>query len=180
VAVDISPQARADVAAATEPFRERIRGARWAGSEGWHVTLKFLGTTWPRQVDAVRAAVTASAAATSPFETSLTEDGVFPTPRRARVLWIGLSDPEGRMRDLVAALDRALAEDFEPEDREFTPHLTVARLQAPRDLAEFAPDLVGTPVVSPPFPVTELVLYRSHLSPRGATYEPVLRAPFGG
>jgi RNA 2',3'-cyclic 3'-phosphodiesterase len=180
VAVDVPRRAKDDVAAATLPFRDRIPSARWTRSDGWHVTLKFLGTTWPRLVDRVRQAVAESAREAQPFETALTEVGVFPSQRRARVVWVGLSDPEGRFADLARSLDEALAEDFDAEKRPLTPHLTLARLQPPRDLAEFTPDLVGTPVESPPFIVDRLVLYRSHLSPKGATYEPLLSAPLEG
>ena len=63
------------------------------------------------------------------------------------------------------------------QQREYTPHLTLARLVPPRRLDEFVPGLVGTDVSSDPFPIEELVLYRSHLSPKGVTYEPLVRAP---
>ena len=53
----------------------------------------------------------------------------------------------------------------------------VARLVPPRRLSEFAPALAGLATPSDAFPVEELVLYRSHLSPRGATYEPLVRVP---
>lgn len=179
VAVDISAEAKDALAAAVHPFTDRIPGARWTGTDSWHVTVKFLGTTWPRLVEEVRAKVGEVATRARAFETRLTALGVFPSPRRARVLWTGLEDPQGRFAEVVKALDEALAEDFEPEDRPFTPHLTVARLAPPRDLAEFASDLVGARVDSKPFPVDRLVLYRSHLSPRGARYESLLSAPFG-
>jgi 2'-5' RNA ligase len=51
-------------------------------------------------------------------------------------------------------------------------------MNPPRNIREFVPDLVGTPVPSEPFVVDRLVLYRSHLSPKGATYEPLITAPF--
>jgi 2'-5' RNA ligase len=105
--------------------------------------------------------------------------GVFASPRRARVVWAGLDDPGHRFGEIVGALDGLLSEDFEPEKREFTPHLTLARLNPPRDIREFAPEIVGMEIPSADFEVQTLVLYRSHLSPHGATYEPLLVRPFG-
>jgi 2'-5' RNA ligase len=180
VAVDTPPAVKTTLAAFVEPYRERIPGARWTRSDGWHVTLKFLGATWPRLMETVRREVVRVAAAGRPVRSALTEVGVFPSPRRARVLWAGLSDPDGMLAHLAGALNEGLAEHFEAEARSFTPHLTLARLVPPRDLAEFVPDLVGTPIASEPFEIDRLVLYRSHLSPRGATYEPIFSAPLGG
>jgi RNA 2',3'-cyclic 3'-phosphodiesterase len=180
VAIDMPPAVKSVVASFVEPYRDRIPGARWTRSDGWHLTLKFLGATWPRLMETVRAEVTRVASSVAPFPSSLTEVGVFPSNRRARVLWVGLSDPDGRMTNLAAALDAGLGEHFDTEGRAFTPHVTLARLVPPRDLDEFVPGLTGTPVPSESFEVDRLVLYRSHLSPRGATYEPIFAAPLGG
>jgi 2'-5' RNA ligase len=180
VAVDVPDDVKAGVAEALEPFRDRIPGARWTRREGWHVTLKFLGATWPRMVDPVKEAVGMAAGRSAPFETSVTEIGAFPSARRARVLWAGLSDESGRFQEIVKQLDDLLVDDFTPEDRVFTPHLTVARLQTPRALDEFVPDLPGLAVASRPFEVAGLVLYQSHPSRQGATYEPLLEAPLTG
>ena len=179
VAVDVPEAVKATLRSATARFRDRIPGARWTNLDAWHVTVKFLGTTWPRLVEEVRAIVGAVAADEGPFETALTDLGAFPSPTRARVLWAGLADEDGRFAKLAASLDRALEEHFDPEDRAFTPHLTLARLVPPRNLREFVPELVGTNVASEWFAAAALVLYRSHLSPSGARYEPLLVAPFG-
>jgi len=179
VAVDVPAEVKDGLRAATVRFRDRIPGARWTNPDAWHVTVKFLGTTWPRLVDEVRATVEAVASEEEPFETTLTDLGAFPRPTMARVLWAGLTDDDGRFAELAASLDRALEEHFDPEGRAFTPHLTLARLAPPRNLREFVPDLVGTNVASEPFVAAALVLYRSHLSPAGARYEPLLVAPFG-
>ena len=180
VAVDVPQEVKTGLAATVAPFRERIPGARWTRSEGWHLTLKFLGTTWPRLVEDVRQAVRTAAQGSTAFHTNLTGLGVFPSPRRARVVWAGLADPEDRFSPMVKLLDELLSEHFVPEKRAFTPHLTLARVNPARDIGEFAPTLLGLPVESSPFPVDRLVLYRSHLSPKGATYEAVETFPLAG
>ena len=179
VAADVPETVKDLLAERVSPFMDRIPGARWTKPPGWHVTLKFLGSTWPRLVEEVKAAIGTVAGTAERFESALTELGAFPSPRRARVLWAGLADHDRRFGEVVRSLDLALEEHFAAEKRAFTPHLTIARLAPPRDLGEFVPDLVGTKVASDRFPVDRLVLYRSHLSPRGATYEPLERYPLG-
>lgn len=179
VAVDVPQAVKAGLADVVAPYRERIPRARWTNPSGWHVTLKFLGSTWPRLVDEVRAALTWTASTADPFETELTAIGAFPTARRARVVWAGLKDESERFGEMVNVLDHRLRDHFTAAERVFAPHLTLARLNPPRDIGEFAPDLVGTAVASGPFRVGELVLYRSNLSPRGATYEALARVPLG-
>ena len=180
MAVDVPQEVKTSLAASVAPFRDRIPGARWTRSEGWHLTLKFLGTTWPRLLEDVRQAVRTAAQRSVAFQTNLTELGVFPSSRRARVVWAGLADPDDSFSPMVNVLDELLSEHFVPEKRAFTPHLTVARMNPPRDIGEFVPTLVGLPVESSPFPVDRLVLYRSHLSPKGATYEAVEAFPLSG
>jgi 2'-5' RNA ligase len=180
VAVDVPDAVKAHLTNAIGPFRDRIPGARWTRPSGWHVTLKFLGATWPRLVDEVTRAVAEAAKESKAFDTELTGVGVFPSLRRARVVWAGLDDREGRFARLVESLDGLLEEHFVPEKRAFTPHLTLARLNPPRALDEFAPDLPGLPMRPDRFEVDRLVLYRSHLSPKGATYEPLSLHPLGG
>src|SRR2546426_3692579 len=134
VAVDVPDHARAALAAVVAANRDRIPGARWTRPDGWHVTLKFLGSTWPRLVDEVKAAAGSAATASERFETRLTELGVFPSARRARIVWAGVADPDGRFGRIVEDLDRRLEDYFVPEKRAFIPHLTVARLVPPRAL----------------------------------------------
>lgn len=180
VAVDLPADVVAALAGQVAPFRDRVPGARWTRPGSWHVTLKFLGGTFPRLVDPVRQAVAGVATGSDVFVSALTAVGAFPSARRARVLWAGLADPDGHLTDLAAALDGALRAWFVPERRPFTPHLTLARITPSRDLGEHAPGLLGRSVASAPFAVDRLVLYRSRLSPAGAVYEAVEAWPLGG
>jgi RNA 2',3'-cyclic 3'-phosphodiesterase len=157
---------------ALERWRGLLPGGRWDPPEKWHVTLKFLGRTWPRLVGTVQRACASAAAAVTPFEVRLGEVGVFPGPSRARVLWVGLDDPEGGLARLAAGLEQRLAAEFPPEKRAFTPHLTVARFRPPVSVREHREELEASRVDAPPFTVDRILLYRSHLlGPRGSRYE---------
>jgi 2'-5' RNA ligase len=156
---------------AVRPWRELLGTGRWVPRENWHVTLKFLGRTWPRLLPLVEVACREVAGSVAPFELRLSGLGVFPGPGKARVLWAGLDDRDGRLTEIAAGLDAALAKEFAPEKRAFTPHLTVARFNPPVPLRDHAESLAATEIDAPGFMVDRLVLYRSHLSPRGARYE---------
>jgi 2'-5' RNA ligase len=171
VAVDVPELVRDRVQDAIGPWRERIPRAKWVPKQNQHVTLKFLGSTWPRLVGWVTETVEAVARQSEPFQTRVTGLGAFPSARRARVLWAGLDDPGGRMAALAADLQGALGKEFEPEKRAFTAHLTVARFDpsVPFDGEEIA----ATDIASEPFAVDRLVLYRSHLRRPAPIYEPM-------
>jgi 2'-5' RNA ligase len=151
-----------------------LPGARWRALDDQHVTLNFLGWIEEAAFPEVTAAVDASADAHAPAPVSLEGLGAFPSERRARVLWAGLSDPAG----LLPALARYLGErlrvvGYEPEERPYTAHLTLARFKAPRSLAGILPSLPPAPG---PFDVDRITLFRSRLSPAGARYEVVHEA----
>jgi 2'-5' RNA ligase len=176
VAADVPPEVAQQLKEAIGPLRERIGLGRWTPPEKWHVTLKFLGSTYPRLVEWVRSSVAEVAAGHPPFATSLDGLGAFPTERRAKVLWAGLSDHEVGFASLAGRLNGALAREFAPEKRELTPHLTVARFDRPIAL----PELPHDDVWSEEFPVDRIVLYRSHLGRGGSRYEPLDEYHLGG
>jgi RNA 2',3'-cyclic 3'-phosphodiesterase len=176
VAFDLPEDVRTDLAHAVEPLRGGLRG-RWTPPANWHVTLKFLGRTWPRLVEWVTEACRSVAGQHASFESALTTLGAFPNERRARVLWAGLDDSGGRASAIAAGLEDALAREFTPEKRAFTPHLTVARFDPALAVGEV---LAGIEVASRPFPVDRIALYRSHLQRPAPRYERLQEFPLAG
>ena len=168
VAFEVPGEVRAGLSRAVAPLRERLPKARWVPERNQHVTLKFLGSTYPRLVEWVTSTVGEIASAHTVFETRVADLGAFPNQRRARVLWAGLDDPDSRAAAIATALDGALAREFKPETRPFTPHLTVARFDPQVGLE---PDEVA--FVSEWFAVDHIVLFRSHLRRPAPVYEPV-------
>src|SRR5215210_404639 len=87
VAIDIPEAVKDDVERAIAPWRETFPHARWVPRENWHVTMKFLGRTWPRLRDWVPERVREAAGAVRPFRTALAGLGSFPSRTRGRLLW---------------------------------------------------------------------------------------------
>jgi len=173
VAVDVPQDVRDALARQVAALHPLLPEARWVPPENWHVTLTFLGRTWPRLVGWVREQLAAVAAGTAPIETSVRGVGAFASWRRARVLWVGLA-PDGEVCGLEASVADALAREFRPEKRAFTPHLTLARLDPPVPVDEASFDALAP---SRGFTVNELVLYQSHLRRPAPVYEVIDRFP---
>jgi 2'-5' RNA ligase len=100
--------------------------------------------------------------------------GAFPDARRARVLWLGLSQGAETLSALAGALEQALlARGFPAAERAFSPHLTLGRVRRPeRDwgarLGEVAAGLEDG--WAPPFTVDRVAVVHSTLSPGGSIY----------
>jgi 2'-5' RNA ligase len=170
VAADVPADHLERVAEVSEGLRARVPGGRWTAPENQHLTLKFLGSTPGERLDDVRAAIADVAGRHRPARVSLTAVGAFPSPRRARVVWIGVDDPGGLLPALAGDLERVLEPlGYPAERRAFTPHVTLARFATPARLDAPPDDAVD----APPFSVDEIVLYRSRLSRAGARYEPL-------
>lgn len=169
VAVDVPGDVLEHLDAITEPLKPMIEGARWTTPAGRHVTLKFLGWT-PQELFDDLVQTIARCADHAPAPIRVSGLGAFPTTRRARVVWAGIDDPSELLSRMVDDLERALQPlGFEAEARSFSPHLTLARLKVPRPIdraLSSAPDLD-----SRAFQVSSLSLYRTHLHPKGASYE---------
>ena len=167
VAFDIPEDVRDSVERAVAQWRERYPRAKWVPKPNQHVTLKFLGATWPRLVEWVRDNVGRAARGNEQARTRVTGFGAFPNERRGRVLWAGLDDDGRRLARIAASLDEGLSREFAPEKRAFTPHLTVARFQPPVELQ----GLEDVRFESDSFDVDRIVLYRSHLRRPAPFYE---------
>lgn len=80
---------------------------------------------------------------------------------------------------LAAEVGRRLAPlGFPPEDRPFSPHLTLGRAREGRGSPRLAGALAGAgQAEGTPWRASELVLFESHLSPKGPRYEAIARFP---
>ena len=177
ISIDL-PDALTDaVADVQEPIRE-AKGLTLVTPEQAHVTLKFLGDVDEDRVPAIEEAVETALDATDvgPFETTVAGLGVFPSMDYISVVWAGVDDGADEMIRLHEAIEReTTALGFDPEDHEFTPHITLGRLKDARG-KEIVQRVVREeqPTLGQ-FRVEQVRLTESTLTPDGPKYETVAR-----
>ena len=112
----------------------------------------------------------------SSFNVSLKEIGAFPSSKKAKILWVGIEEGVNKLIELFSTIEDKVSNlGFEKETRNFTPHITFARVKKgnyslPGNI-EFSFD---------PFPVNEVALFKSTLTPKGPIYEILSKIPLGG
>jgi RNA 2',3'-cyclic 3'-phosphodiesterase len=171
-----------DVRSVAEEIAGQIRGgmpegvrARWVSPANMHLTVTFIGhAAEERAAEMLR--VLAPPVALAPFEVELEGCGVFPRSGAPRVIWIGLREGVAPLRAMHEEINRRLVPlGFKPEAREFSVHLTLARIPEIRGAAgRSLRDLVAavrTPAVK--WHVSAATVYESLLSPKGPTYRPL-------
>ena len=180
VAIDIPDAVLEALAKLGRELHPLCPEARWVRIAGAHITLKFIGEATPERAEQIYAALRL-VRASAPIHLVFSGLGFFPNARRPRVLWAGISGNEP-LRELAASVQTQL----EPlgiarETREFSPHITLARLDSPKELAtlQSAVEKMGAPEFGR-CSVREFRLYQSVLKRGGAEYTCLATYPISG
>ncbi len=161
------------------------RSVRWVRPESIHLTLKFMGDIQAEMAERVLDALPPVAARFSPIGLSISGMGVFPNPRRPRVLWAGVHGDLETLAALQLAIDEAVGKLGLPkEQRAFSPHLTLGRVR--RDVPEGQLRRIGQVVAdgelsgAPSWTADTVNLMRTELDPTGSRHYLVGSASIGG
>ncbi len=149
--------------------------ARWARAMGvkgvkpvrqgqFHMTLLFLGDVMEDRIPAVVRALEEAATSVPPFTLEVSGAGGFPTSSAARVWFFTLTSSPPEIYRLAHAVRDDLASLGFRDRKAFHPHITFARIRGkPRPVPQH-------PGGSYTWPVKEIVLVRSVLTPEGPHY----------
>jgi 2'-5' RNA ligase len=131
VSVDLPDSLAGEVAAVQDELRD-ASGLNVTDPEQAHVTLKFLGDVAESRVPDLEAAVETAvdSAGVTPFDAHFGGLGVFPSLNYISVVWLGVERGSEELAALHDAVEREFVENhgFDPEDHDFTPHVTLARM----------------------------------------------------
>lgn len=171
IAVDLDDLVIEKICNVVEILKPRITEIRWLRKENLHLTLKFLGNIAESQVEPIAAALRHPVELFSPCTISAKGLGVFPDFRRPKILWVGLTGDQ--LVQLAAEIESALMPlGFTPENRAFTPHLTIGRWREgsrpAKNLRQEIDSLNDFEFGA--CAVRQIVLFQSVLKPEGASY----------
>ncbi|WP_122088934.1 RNA 2',3'-cyclic phosphodiesterase [Halalkalicoccus subterraneus] len=130
VSIDLPDEFADRIASLQEEFAD-AGGLRFTDPEQTHVTLKFLGETDEDRIAELETALETAVADTGiePFEAEYGGLGVFPSSEYISVVWLGVRAGSEAMARLHESIEREMvAVGFDPEDHDFTPHVTIARM----------------------------------------------------
>ena len=177
VSIDLPDRLADAVADAQDRFAD-ADGLRFVDPDNAHLTVFFLGEVDPGRQAEIEAALERAVAdaGVAPFELCVGGFGVFPSLDYISVVWAGVRDGSGvaETTRLAEATERELeALGFGGDDHEFTPHVTLARMDNARGkelvqrvVREADPD-IGM------FRVEQISLTESTLTSDGPEYETV-------
>jgi len=157
----------AEVSQSLSILRGGLPGARWIDPENYHLTLRFIGDVddvVARDVMQMLGGITRR-----PFEIALNGLDQF-GGKKPRAVFVAVA-ANGPLAELQAELERILQRiGLPPEQRKFTPHVTLARLRdaSSRDVADYLS--IRGAFKTPPFSITRFVLFSSRASTGGGPY----------
>ena len=162
-----------------ENLLERLRPQariHWSPPANLHITTKFIGE-WPEaRLDELKT-VLAALPPRPPIQVHIRRLGFYPNPHSPRVFWCGVEAPG--LAELAADTDRATAAlGIAGEKREYSPHLTLARIKEKTNLQPLRETIAALPGLDfGSFPVTSFYLYLSKLRPSGSVYTKLAEFP---
>ncbi len=151
---------------------EQLSQVRWVAPDAMHLTLRFFGDIPEESLDRIGKVMLSIGSLSVSFQAEVGGLGAFPSPGRARVIWLGIHGGQP-LADLHGALEEGLTTIGLPGDgRPFAPHLTLGRIRgrplpAREILGQFHDVACGTLVVD------RMTLFESRLRPSGALHLPV-------
>lgn len=157
------------------PVREQLAllccglpDARWTSPEQLHLTLCFVGEVDGSLFLDIREALAGISGA--PFTLCVRGVGFFPPRGQPRIIWAGIERCDPLMTLQRKIVTRLFQMGIEPENRKYSPHITLARLQHTPAAKVGKYLAVNGMFSSGPFTVEEFSLYLSVLGRMGATH----------
>ncbi|MFN2392031.1 MAG: RNA 2',3'-cyclic phosphodiesterase [Pyrinomonadaceae bacterium] len=183
VAIDISDEVQRKVSDYIAALRVEFPKLRvgWEKPEKLHLTMKFLGDINDEQLEKLTKAAEKTARQTLSFKLQVSDTGVFPSARNARILWLGLQHEQGSLQKLNEILETECEMiGFARENRSFKAHLTIARLREPQKSKELVQRHLQNEFEAVEFELSEVVIYESKLLPQGSIYSVISKHLFSG
>jgi len=187
IAIDFPEKTKKEIAGLTRQLKSKYPYIRWEKEENLHLTLKFLGwvetklkaqnsnvktTTQNLKLQKIIKGMEKSVQGVRPFWFQPEKLGYF--LGQSLIVWLGVKT-EQRLFQTVKNLEKEMAKlGFRKERRVFSAHITIARAKriVPRKKWQRIANEIRnfpTPIFSK-FKVSEIVLMKSQLTPKGSIY----------
>jgi len=175
--IAIPPEVQQSLRRLIDALRGAAPSLRWSRPENLHITTKFLGevpeASLERMIETLGALPRVGRIAIG-----IRGLGWFPNPHSPRVFWCGVDAPP-ELAQLARLTEEAVAPfGIERENRKFSPHLTLARVNPGTPVLKLQQAVAALPSVEfGNFTAFHFHLYESQLAPGGSKYRKLATFP---
>lgn len=169
IAIEIEESVKNKIMEFENKLKECCSEMKFVEKENLHLTIKFLGEISIKLLDKVYEKM--EKIKEEKFTISVRGVGVFPNEKFMRVIWVGVEEGREKILKIQRELDESLTSIGFTKEKDFTPHITVARVKSLGNrseilniLNEFKERNFGRSIVD------KIVLKKSLLTPKGPIY----------
>lgn len=142
---------------------------RWVRPEITHLTLAFLGSITPNRLQPIEKILEEVASQIKPAKLKLSKLGFFPSPEKARIIYVDLSGEVGKLNALSIKIRKRLKkEEVWFDKKPFVAHVTLGRVKKRQNLAYL---INRVKMVRVEFVANQICLNKSTLTESGPVYE---------
>ncbi|MFH1359817.1 MAG: RNA 2',3'-cyclic phosphodiesterase [Candidatus Omnitrophota bacterium] len=179
IAVELDQDLRTALGEIQKDLRKTGADVKWVKPDNIHLTLKFLGQTSLKKIDAIIQIMQSCVKSNHAFSIEPVHLGAFPRIENPQVIWLGIENGKQDLLQIASCLDEKLTDcGFERENRAFQAHMTLGRLRSSlnklaltKAIKNFSyPKTIRQPVRS-------VSLIKSTLTPQGPIYETITNVP---
>jgi 2'-5' RNA ligase len=181
IAITLPQETKTALTAAMKRLAPVAVDVSWRNVNQLHLTLAFLGEVAPAILPHLSTALTRVCGTLPAVPCRAYGFGFFGNRRNPKVIWAGL-DLSPEMETLHSELWKELKRfGFKTDEDLFRPHITLGRCkERARNQALIAAMDADTETDFGKWVATDITLYESRLSPKGALYSPLNKFRLGG
>ena len=161
-----------------QDIRKTDANVKLVEPENIHITLKFLGDTPIKQIDAIESIMKDAVSSAQKHTITLESTGVFPNENYIKVIWVGMKGSE-KISEIADSLNQQCTQiGVKKDKRGFSAHLTIGRMKSAHGKEQIV-DILRKyeTTLFAEIPVNKILLKKSTLTPKGPIYETLLTIP---
>jgi len=169
IALEIPEKVKRELAKIQKELKTKEIQARWVKPEITHLTLAFLREITQNKIAGGEKILEKIAQENSTIKLRLNKVGCFPSPLRARTIFLSLEGELGKLKALALKISKNLKkENLWFDKKPFVPHLTLGRLKNQQNLEK---TIKKIKVHKIEFLGEKISLVQSTLTPQGPIYK---------
>ena len=170
IAIDIPGHIKDNVCDYIKTLLKENSHIKLVSAPNIHITLKFLGNINIDKIEKIKKAIKETAEKFNKFKYEINgKINAFPSPGNARVIFLEIGSGGEQISEIYKQLEDNLEKiKIRKEKREFSPHITIARIKDKRNMEHLINEYKLNKIER--LDCSNITLFESQLKPHGAEY----------